>query len=197
MCLVLIGTASAALNRYVNDANAAILRSYSDIQPDGAYEYGYETDNGITMEESGVGGQSVQGSAKWTDNEGNVFELSYIADENGFRPVGAHIPTPPPIPDYILRSIAYNAAHPQVDENDFKPPRKPEPEFPFVKPTTKAPPRKVSPAAAPPQRKVSPAAAPPPQRKVSPALTKFPSFQQQAPLAKTQNSRQLNRNRFF
>lgn len=196
--VLIIGTASAALSR---DANAAILRSYSDLQPNGAYEYGYETDNGITMEESGVGGQSVQGSAKWTDNDGNVFELSYIADENGFQPVGAHIPTPPPIPDYILRSIAYNAAHPQSDGNDFKPLRKPEPEFPIAKPaTTKSTPRPTPrPTTRPIQRQTT--ARPTkrttsPTRKVPPALTKFPSFQQLAPLPKAQNTRQFNRNRF-
>lgn len=173
--VLIVGTASAVLRRPPNrDGNAAIVRQYSDLSPDGAYEYGFETDNGIQVEESGVGGQSVQGSAKWTDNDGNHFELSYIADENGYQPVGAHIPTPPPIPDYILRSIAYNAAHPQVDGNEFKQ-RKPEPEFQAViRPTTKAP--SVS------------------QRKQA---TRFPSFQQQGPLPKAQPGRQPIRSRFF
>lgn len=172
ICLAIFGAASAAINPYVNDADAAIIRSTSDIQTDGSYEYSYETENGIKMQESGVGGQSVQGSAKWIDNDGNLFEISYIADENGFQPIGAHIPTPPPIPEYILRALAYNAAHPQVDGTEYK--HQAEPEFVVTRPTTRAPPQRQQ-------------------------ATRFPAFKQQAPLAKKPqaNSRQQpKRNRF-
>lgn len=46
------------------------------------------------------------------DKEGNDFNLSYTADENGYRPVGDHLPTPPPIPPAIARALLYLATKP-------------------------------------------------------------------------------------
>lgn len=53
---------------------------------------------------------------QYTSPEGIPIETSYVADENGYQPQGAHLPTPPPIPEAILRSLEYNAAHPQQPE---------------------------------------------------------------------------------
>lgn len=93
-----------------------MLRSSADIYPDGAYEYAYETSNGISAQESGIGGKGVQGSAKWNTPDGTPIELTYIADENGYQPQGNHLPTPPPIPDAILRALAWIEAHPPKDD---------------------------------------------------------------------------------
>lgn len=38
----------------------------------------------------------MQGSYSYTGPDGIVYTITYIADENGFRAEGAHIPTPPP-----------------------------------------------------------------------------------------------------
>lgn len=54
----------------------------------------------------------MHGSYSYTSPEGKQIAVNYIADENGFRASGDHLPTPPPIPDAILRSLQYNAAHP-------------------------------------------------------------------------------------
>lgn len=43
------------------------------------------------------------------DKEGNDFSLSYTADENGYRPIGEHLPTSPPIPPAIARALRYLA----------------------------------------------------------------------------------------
>ncbi|KAJ8924939.1 hypothetical protein NQ315_001102 [Exocentrus adspersus] len=85
-------------------------------QGDGSYNYAYETGNGISAAERGfqkVGGgpegsQQADGSFSYTAPDGQRISLQYVADENGFRPVGAHLPTPPPIPDAILRSLEQN-----------------------------------------------------------------------------------------
>jgi len=39
----------------------------------------------------------MQGSYSYTGPDGIVYTITYIADENGFRAEGAHIPTPPPV----------------------------------------------------------------------------------------------------
>ena len=84
----------------------------------------YETENGITAQEEGSirnrGQQDeaalVQGVFSYTSPEGYPIKLTYIADENGFRAEGAHLPTAPPIPEAILRSLEYNRAHPEEED---------------------------------------------------------------------------------
>lgn len=76
------------------DANAQILRSDSNINPDGSYAYGYETDNAISVSEHGQPkalsqseqSEQVQGSYSYISPEGIPIKLSYVADENGFQP---------------------------------------------------------------------------------------------------------------
>ncbi|XP_052846293.1 larval cuticle protein 65Ag1-like [Drosophila gunungcola] len=80
----------------------SILKSESDVGPD-SYKYIYETSNGISAAEQGVlhkaGTEneaiSVQGSYKFVGDDGVTYEVSYIADENGFQPQGAHLPVAP------------------------------------------------------------------------------------------------------
>ncbi|XP_066907176.1 endocuticle structural glycoprotein SgAbd-8 [Halyomorpha halys] len=94
----------------------------SDFQPnlgDGKYQYSYETGNGIQAEERGsqrlVGepaeaGTVAQGSYSYTDPDGNLIQVTYTADENGFVPQGSHFPTAPPVPPEILAALEKNAA---------------------------------------------------------------------------------------
>ncbi|KAK9512450.1 hypothetical protein O3M35_000881 [Rhynocoris fuscipes] len=92
-------------------------------QGDGVYSYRYETGNGISAEESGRPsavsgpegpGTAAQGSYSYTGPDGVQYTITYTADENGFQAQGAHLPTPPPIPPEILKSLqviqAANAA---------------------------------------------------------------------------------------
>ncbi|XP_071558821.1 flexible cuticle protein 12-like [Temnothorax nylanderi] len=66
------------------------------------YQYGYELSNGQTHQESaqlanhGQENESlvVRGSFSYVDPETNVkYTVNYVADENGFHPEGAHLPS--------------------------------------------------------------------------------------------------------
>ncbi|KAM3960268.1 pupal cuticle protein 36a-like [Aphomia sociella] len=92
------------------DASAQILRSNSDVTAEG-FSYDFETSNGIRADASGVATNGVQsqGSFAYKGDDGQDYSISYTADENGYQPQGAHLPTPPPIPEAILKSLEQNA----------------------------------------------------------------------------------------
>ena len=52
-----------------------------------------------------------QGNFEWVSPEGEKIALQYVADENGYQPQAAHLPTPPPIPDHIIKAIEYLRTH--------------------------------------------------------------------------------------
>uniref|UniRef100_A0A182PFJ0 Uncharacterized protein n=1 Tax=Anopheles epiroticus TaxID=199890 RepID=A0A182PFJ0_9DIPT len=105
------------------DAEAEILQQDNNIDPDGQYQYSYETANGIRGQETGTLKRAnspdtsdvivAAGSVTYTAPDGTVVELSYTADdENGFQPSGSHLPTPPPIPPQIQKALEYLASLP-------------------------------------------------------------------------------------
>uniref|UniRef100_A0A336MF64 CSON014037 protein n=1 Tax=Culicoides sonorensis TaxID=179676 RepID=A0A336MF64_CULSO len=85
------------------EANAVILKQNYDLNPDGSYIYNYETSNGIRADQQGylkapgtpLEAQVMTGSYSYTGPDGVVYTVTYIADENGFRAEGAHLPQPP------------------------------------------------------------------------------------------------------
>lgn len=98
--------------------NIQVIRSDSEVNPD-SFKIDLELDNGhIEKQEGHLQGQGEeqaivqQGSFAWTAPDGTPVAIQYTADETGYHPVGDHLPTPPPIPEVILRSIEYINAHP-------------------------------------------------------------------------------------
>ncbi|XP_014094812.3 larval cuticle protein 65Ab1 [Bactrocera oleae] len=82
---------------------AEIVRSESDVGPE-SYKYNLETSDGTKKQEAGqlknVGSENeaiaVSGSFSWVDEKtGEKFTVTYVADENGFQPQGAHLPVAP------------------------------------------------------------------------------------------------------
>lgn len=92
--------------------DAVITRQDSDpSDAEGNYNYVYETSNGIQAQEAG-NANGATGSFAYVSPEGEPVAISYTADENGYQPQGSHLPTPPPIPEAIVRALEYIAAHP-------------------------------------------------------------------------------------
>ncbi|XP_041976483.1 uncharacterized protein LOC121731194 [Aricia agestis] len=63
-------------------------------------------------------GEAVVGGFAYKDEEGNDYSLSYTADEHGYQPVGAHLPTPPPIPPEIARALEFLATKPNPEPTE-------------------------------------------------------------------------------
>lgn len=80
--------------------------------------YSFETENRISQQESGElrnagtdnEAVAVQGSYSYAGPDGATYTVNYIADENGFRADGAHLPTAPPVPAEILKALEQNSA---------------------------------------------------------------------------------------
>ncbi|XP_026752388.2 pupal cuticle protein 20-like [Galleria mellonella] len=104
-------------------ANIPITKFENVNNGDGNYHFSYETGNGIEAHESGAPrapgpeGPAVtaEGGFSYRAPDGQQISLTYTADENGFHPVGPHLPTPPPIPEEILRSIEFNKRNPSSE----------------------------------------------------------------------------------
>ncbi|KAG7307720.1 Flexible cuticle protein 12 [Plutella xylostella] len=100
VALLVAAAAAAPANP---DADAQIVRYDSDnIGVDG-FNYAFETSNGIRQEEQGqlvnAGTENeaiaVRGSYSYTGPDGVVYTVTYVADQNGFQPQGAHLPVAP------------------------------------------------------------------------------------------------------
>ncbi|KAH8397419.1 hypothetical protein KR222_003266, partial [Zaprionus bogoriensis] len=95
---------------------AAQITKFASTAEKGTYGHQLETSNQIVTAEEGVGGVYAQGFYQYVSPEGQLVRVNYLADQNGFQPQSDLLPTPPPIPDYILRSIQYIQEHPTPEE---------------------------------------------------------------------------------
>ncbi|XP_072940188.1 uncharacterized protein [Epargyreus clarus] len=115
-----VPVAPVTVARVAADARSAeTIKSGYDINPDGSYNYFYETNNGIAAQQQGTprnfGGNPplvpdvAQGSFSWVSPEGKTISVTYVADENGYQPQSDALPVAPEIPAQIARALEYIA----------------------------------------------------------------------------------------
>ncbi|SPP76251.1 pupal cuticle protein Edg-78E [Drosophila guanche] len=112
--LLLAALVGCALAAPINDDT--ITKFLSNADTDGTYGYSVEQASGIAFGEQGLGGVGARGSYSYISPEGIPVQVTYEADENGFRPQSELLPTPPPIPEAILQSIRFIQEHPTPEE---------------------------------------------------------------------------------
>ncbi|XP_076038741.1 cuticle protein AMP1A-like [Oratosquilla oratoria] len=102
--VLLLCLSAVALARPQEDA-VAVVDERQGPADNGAYSYNIQIDNGIAHNEAGNPGEAGQinaeGSYTFTDDDGNTFTITYVADERGFQPQGDHLPVAPPAPDHV------------------------------------------------------------------------------------------------
>ncbi|XP_060523058.1 larval cuticle protein LCP-30-like [Cylas formicarius] len=106
---------------YYDNARWKILRQEGGTDEDG-YHYLYETENQIYGEEQGKVHNKgtnqealrANGAFQYVGTDNRLYRVDYVADENGFQPAGEHLPTPPPVPEAIERSLAYQKSIGQI-----------------------------------------------------------------------------------
>merc|ERR1712126_595140 len=79
------------------------------------YSFSYESENGISVSESGKqkqfgdkpeeAGIISQGKFSYPE-EGVTYTITWVADENGFQATGDHLPVAPPMPEHVVKMLA-------------------------------------------------------------------------------------------
>lgn len=121
MICALVGLATAGVSRVASsgdDVHAEVSLLKSDVRADG-FESALETTNNIQESRSGDVQGNIHGDFAWISPEGEHIQVSYVANENGYQPSSNILPTPPPVPEAILRAIQYIAAHPSPDAKNY------------------------------------------------------------------------------
>ncbi|XP_011186081.1 larval cuticle protein 65Ag1 [Zeugodacus cucurbitae] len=101
MKFVIVFVALFAL-AFAAPADVEVVESRSVVEPE-SYDFAVKTSDGTSKQESGSivnpGAEdehiSARGSYSFVADDGVTYTVTYVADENGFQPSGAHLPVAP------------------------------------------------------------------------------------------------------
>nr|CAD7589210.1 unnamed protein product [Timema genevievae] len=96
-CLVAVAFAAPPLVKYGPNEVVPIVSQANIVNEDGSFQNSYESGDGTKVQASGVlksagpkeePAQEVQGAYTFITPDGQVLELRYVANENGFQSSG-------------------------------------------------------------------------------------------------------------
>jgi Insect cuticle protein len=93
--LALFGLACTCFAQKQNTTPVPILKQINRHNEDGSYSYGYEAADGSFKIETKTAGGEVKGKYGYVDDSGNLREIEYGANHNGFQPTGDGINVAP------------------------------------------------------------------------------------------------------
>uniref|UniRef100_A0AAG5DDZ3 Flexible cuticle protein 12 n=1 Tax=Anopheles atroparvus TaxID=41427 RepID=A0AAG5DDZ3_ANOAO len=96
----LVALALAAPRPAGEEKDAQVLKYDNDHNGIDGYNFQFDTSNGIQRQEQAQLKQFddenaalvVRGSYSFTADDGQVYTVNYVADENGFQPEAPHLP---------------------------------------------------------------------------------------------------------
>ncbi|XP_076056242.1 cuticle protein AM1159-like isoform X2 [Oratosquilla oratoria] len=78
-------------------------------RPDGSYSFSFEDSTGTRREEvaqaTGPNTFAVQGTYRYTNEDGTVVEVRYRADESGYHAESPALPQAPPMPQHAIEQL--------------------------------------------------------------------------------------------
>ncbi|KAK4304205.1 hypothetical protein Pmani_013072 [Petrolisthes manimaculis] len=87
-CLLAVAVARPQVDERYRSSQT--VNSENINEGNGVFRYGFETDTGISVNAEGtpgVEGQSnIAGTYRFDLGNGQIMEVTYVADENGYRP---------------------------------------------------------------------------------------------------------------
>jgi len=111
--------ACACIAQKQNTTPVPILKQINRHNEDGSYSYGYEAADGSFKIETKAANGEVKGKYGYVDDSGNLREIEYGANKNGFQPSGDGINVAPPT--YDDRNSAYPAlAAGEIDDGQYR-----------------------------------------------------------------------------
>ncbi|XP_052872574.1 endocuticle structural glycoprotein ABD-5-like [Anopheles cruzii] len=98
--LVLAAVVVSVLAAPAEEKDAQVLKYDNDHNGIDGYNFQFDTSNGIQRQEQAQLKQFdaensalvVRGSYSFTADDGQVYTVNYVADENGFQPEAPHLP---------------------------------------------------------------------------------------------------------